>query len=224
MKKIFLVAGLVVAGCGGGSAPKADAPKTEASSAPKPVASVDDEDGITPEVKAQVAAAVPVTHNADGTISLENLLKPGAPASDFPKPSMSDADCTKGVGFSGESAKDYATLTGKCGAPTGLKEYVKTVTGKFDATHTHDSYVFKMVGGYCYRFFAVADSGVKNVDIRVQRPEGALISVATSKNFIAIMNPDGVWCKTHDREFRLVVETSAGAGNYTFGVWARPKP
>ena len=223
MKKI-LVAVLVVAGCGGQSAPKADAPKTEASSAPKPAASLDDEDGITPEVKAQVAAAVPVVHNADGSITLENLLKLGAPASDFPKSTTADAECTKALSISGESAKDYSTITGKCGAPTGLKEYVKTVTGKFDATHTHDTYVFKMAGGFCYRFFAVADSTVKTIDIRVQRPEGALISVATSKNFVAIMNPDGVWCKTHDREFRLVVETGGGQGNYTFGVWARPKP
>jgi hypothetical protein len=71
--------------------------------------------------------------------------------------------------------------------------------------------------------FAVADDTVKGIKIRVQRPNGALLSMAASKSFVTILNPDGTWCKNRDREFRLIVESGGGAGGYTFGIWARPK-
>jgi len=226
MRNLAIGIVLLSISCGGSKTQPTTPEGTSTTTKSSASAASDDDDELSPETKAAVAAASaspPVTA-ADGSIVLELLLKPGASASEFPKATAKDADCNKGLGFAGESKKDYDMLLGKCGGPTGLKEYVKTVTGKLDAKHLRDVYTFKMVGGYCYRFFAVADDTVSNLDIRVQRPEGALVSIAASKNFVAIMNPDRVWCKTHDREFRLVVETSAGKGNYTFGVWARPKP
>jgi hypothetical protein len=119
--------------------------------------------------------------------------------------------------------KDYDAVIGSCGGPTGMKEYTRKVTGRFDDGHHRDTYVFKMLGGYCYRFFAVADKGVANIDIRVERPDGALVSMDQTHGPVAIMDPHEPWCKTHDREFRLVVETTSGSGRYAFGVWARPK-
>jgi hypothetical protein len=210
---------LLALGCGGSKAP----PTTSGPIASSTAAAEDEE--ISPAAKAAVASASaspPVT-SADGSIILELLVKPGDGASEFPMASAKDAECTKGIGYTGKSDKDYEALTGKCGAPTGLKGYAKKVTGKLDEKHLRDVYTFKMAGGFCYRFFAVADDTVDNLDIRVQRPEGGLVSIAASKNFVAIMDPDRVWCKTHDREFRLVVETSSGHGSYSFGVWARPK-
>lgn len=177
-----------------------------------------DED-VPPASKAAAASGTAVAlTSADGSVILEPL-----PATDYPKASVKDADCSKGIGYTGNASKDYAELTSKCGAPTGLKEYAKTVTGKFDGSHLRDVYTFKMKGGFCYRFFAVADDTVTGLDVRVQRPEGDLVSMAASKSFVTIMDPDRVWCKTHDCEFRLVVETTSGKGNYSFGVWARPK-
>ncbi|MGZ3418800.1 MAG: hypothetical protein ACXWUG_22080 [Polyangiales bacterium] len=233
MQTRAIIGGLLAVGvlgaCGGGaSAPAASAPPAPAAPAAKegsPAATTPapDDDEVHPDTKAAVASSKASPTTADGNLLLENLLKPGAPLADFPKATVKDADCSKGIGYTGNAAKDYVELTSKCGAPTGLKEYAKTVSGKLDSKHPRDTYVFKMAGGFCYRFFAVADDTISNLDIRVQRPEGALVSIAASKNFVAIMDPDRVWCKTHDRDFRLVVETSAGQGNYKFGVWARPK-
>lgn len=175
-------------------------------------------------MKATVAAQpdAPALH-ADGSIVLDNLFTPSLKAADFPKAVAKDTDCNANLGFTGTAAKDYPELTAKCGTGTGMREFVKTVTGSLDEKHRRDIYAFKMAGGFCYRFFAVADDTVRGIKIAVQRPEGALLSMAASKNFVAIMNPDGTWCKTKDREFRLVVESLAGSGKYSFGVWARPK-
>lgn len=208
-------------GCGGSSGAQVEAPKNSAT--------VDDE-GVSPSTKAAVAAAQSSTAslakpNADGTITLEPLMSAPDPsaAASFPKQTASDAECFKSVGLTGKSSADYDALIAACGAPTGCKEFVRHVVGKLDDAHHRDTYVLKMLGGYCYRFFAVGDETLGNVDIRVERPDGALVSIDQSKQSIAILDPDATWCKTHDREFHVVVEAK-GAGGYALGIWARPKP
>ena len=174
----------------------------------------------TSKAAAAAATASPTTPGAP--IPLENQLgKP--PPKDFPAKKNDDASCAGSPALTGKNDKDYAALTDACGTGAGMKPFVKTVTGKLDDKHLRDVYDFKMLGGYCYRFFAVADAGISNIDVRVQRPGGALVSIDSTKGPIAVMDPDRPWCKTHDREFTLTVETTGGKGNYTFGIWARPK-
>ena len=170
---------------------------------------------------AAAATASPVAPGAP--IALEYLLaKP--PPRDFPAKKNDDATCAQQPALTGKNDKDYAALTDACGTGTGMKPFAKAVTGTLDEKqHLRDTYDFKMIGGYCYRFFAVADAGIQNIDVRVQRPDGALVSIDSTKGPIAVMDPDRAWCKTHDREFNLVVETTGGKGSYTFGIWARPK-
>jgi hypothetical protein len=214
---MLFVSLVAVVSCGGGKEATSPSGPATAGTGEKAASHADDE--VPPASKAAAAAGTAVAlTNTDGSM----MLEPVATAS-YPKGTVKDADCSKGIGYTGTASKDYAELTSKCGAPTGLTEYVKTVTGKFDGSHLRDVYTFKMKGGFCYRFFAVADDSVTGLDVRVQRPEGGLVSMASSKAFVTIMDPDRVWCKTHDREFRLVVETTGGKGNYSFGVWARPK-
>ncbi len=210
------VIALLLLGCGSSNA------TTAASKSPPPVTAADDDDEVPEPMKA-TATAEPKGHDVheDGSVIFENLFKAGAAG--FPKAVTSDAECSKGVGYTGSSAKDYSELTDKCGTGTGMKEFVTRHAGKLDEKHPSETYAFKMLGGFCYRFFAVADDTVKGIKIRVQRPGGALLSIAASKSFVTMMNPDSVWCKKKDREFRLVVESGGGQGSYTFGIWARPK-
>ncbi|CAN5309741.1 hypothetical protein BH09MYX1_BH09MYX1_33580 [soil metagenome] len=235
----LLFTSIVAVGCGGSKPPPSTAdtsatasaaPSAAASTAPSASATAatasTDEDDVDPAAKTAIAAAggSPGATATGASLTLDLLVHPPARAADFPKASATDAECNKGMTFTGGSVVDYDRLVGKCGTPTGLKEYVKKVTGKLDATHMHDKYAFHMAGGFCYRFFAVADKTVTNVTIRIQRKSGDLVSIASSRNFISIMDPDTTWCKTHDRDFDIIVETSAGQGNYAFGIWARPKP
>jgi hypothetical protein len=225
---------MVAMGCGGakpaetalpssGAGALASAPSASvvAVAAPSPGAESEDEE-ISPASKAAAAAATPAPLPNGAPIPFENLLGMPAPT-DFPAKQASDATCFTTVPLTGQNDKDYAALTDKCGAGTGMKPFIKAVKGKLGDKHLRDVYDFKMLGGYCYRFFAVADESISNVDIRVQKPSGAIVSVDSTKGPIAILDPDRPWCKKHDREFSIVVETAGGSGNYTFGIWARPK-
>jgi hypothetical protein len=220
--RVALFLSLLAVACGGKTTTATTpAPATNGSTAAD---NNDDDDPPPPSSSAvaEAAAAPPVTA-ADGSTVLENLIKKETPASAFPKATTTDAACSKGIGYTGASLKDYPELAKQCGTGTGMNEFVKPVVGKLGPGHPHDVYAFKMLGGFCYRFFAVGDDSLQGIKIRVQRPEGALLSMAASKSFVAIMNPDNTWCKNKDREFRLVVETNGGQGSYKFGVWARPK-
>ena len=91
------------------------------------------------------------------------------------------------------------------------------------SSHAQDTYSFRMLGGYCYRFFVVGDPGLDVIDVRVHRPNGALLSMVETKQGVAILDPKEPWCKKHDRDFQVVIEARSGSkGGYSFGIWARP--
>jgi hypothetical protein len=214
--QMTFVAAFSLAACGGGSAPPP--------AAPAPTTPAEDD---RPASAATAAPNAPArAPDAAAVIPLEGLMEKLAPgaARGFPRATARDRDCMQAVGLAGEAGKDYDALAAACGAGTGMKEYVRRAAGKFDASHRRDTYRLNMVGGLCYRFFAVADGSVDKLTIRVERPNGALVSTIQSKEPVAILDPGEPWCKTHDREFHVVVEAAgSGAGRYAFGIWARPR-
>lgn len=214
--------------CGGSQAAPATTPP------PSPAASSsahDETEGLSPETHKAVAEAkaeqsAPVTTHGDGPVALPNLFgKPSpAEAKSFPKATNTDAGCVGKIGIGGKHDEDYQEVAAQCGTGTGMKEYTSKATGHIGPKHPRDVYSFKMLGGLCYRFFAVGDSSIANINIRIERPDGSLLSIDATKQPVAILDPDRAWCKTHDRDFRVVVETTGqGEGDYAFGIWARPK-
>jgi hypothetical protein len=202
----------------GGSKPEPVQPKP-------PPAETHEED--TDEVSASAKAAAAAAPKNEAPVStggpLDALFDKTVKKADFPKKTVKDGECLRQADLVGKADKDYEAITAKCGAPTGMKEYTKKASGNLDGKKPRDIYRVKMAGGFCYRFWAVADKEIADIDIRVQTPKGALVSIDQSKHSVAVLDPDEPWCKTHDREFDFVVETQGGKGAYVFGVWARPK-
>jgi hypothetical protein len=143
----------------------------------------------------------------------------------FPKKTVNDRDCWASLGVSGQHDKDYQTIVNACGTPAGLVEYAKPVTGRLHSKHDpRDVYTLKLLGGYCYRYFAVADSGIADLDVLIQKPGGALVGDDKTSSPVAIIESDQPWCLDEDQtlEFHVKVD-GEGTGGYVFGVWARPK-
>jgi hypothetical protein len=153
------------------------------------------------------------------------LLTKSTPRSTFPKATSGDRECWQAVGLTGKNDADYAAITSRCGAPTGLAEYAKPVTGKLHSVHDkRDSYTLKLLGGMCYRYFGVADAGINDLDILVEKPNGALVADDKQSSPVAIVDADKTWCMDQDGEYNFQVQVhGTGKGGYTFGVWAKPK-
>ncbi len=230
---LFLFATL--AACGGAK-PDAQTPADA-----KPVASADkpadkpadakpadakpgDKPAPTDKYAAAEAAAHDDPNEKEGPITLAPLVAKGTPKSAFPKQSVGDHDCLKEMPFTGKHQADFKALTDKCGTPTGMMEYTKPHEGRLHhKLDKRDHFQLKVNKGMCYRYFAVADDGIKDIDIIVLK-KGALLAMDKTEHPIAIIDTDKLWCVDEDMELDFGVEVDgAGAGNYMFGVWTRPK-
>ncbi|MGH7436508.1 MAG: hypothetical protein ACRENE_12615, partial [Polyangiaceae bacterium] len=143
----------------------------------------------------------------------------------FPAATMNEQACWQTMGLSGTAKKDYEALTAKCGASTGAVEYVKPALGKLHEKHDkRDTFVVPIQGGLCYRFFGVADSSIKDLDVLIEKKGGALVGDDKTNGPVAIIESDKAWCIDRDGVYNFLVEIDGqGQGDYVFGIWARKK-
>jgi hypothetical protein len=164
-------------------------------------------------------------HEKDGPIEMTSLLPKNPPKTLFPKSTIGDHECFQGLAFTGNHKTDYAALVEKCGTPTGMVKAVEAAEGHLHAKKDQrDVFSLDVKKGLCYRYFAVADNGIADIDILVQKPNGALLATDKTTQPIAIINTGEPWCVTdYDQKLHFAVEVDGhGAGHYTFGVWVRP--
>ena len=195
--------------------------------APDPSAPGAAQAGASPTSGAGGTAEAPYedTTESSGPVSMTVEIAKGTPKSSFPKKTADEASCWRSVSPTGQAQKDFSSLTAACGQPTGLLEYAKPVTGKLHATKDkRDTYALDLQKGLCYRYFAVADQGITDLDILVQKPGGALVADDKQNGPVAIIESDKTWCMDEDARYEFHVEIDGpGTGGYVFGVWARPK-
>jgi hypothetical protein len=142
----------------------------------------------------------------------------------FPKATAGERECWQSVMLTGVARTDFDALIAHCGTPTGSVEYARPSMGKLHhLKDKRDTYVVHIQGGLCYRFFGVADASIENLDILIQRTNGALVGEDRTHGPVAIIDTDKVWCMDRDDEYQFNVQIGGeGTGNYVFGVWARP--
>lgn len=161
-----------------------------------------------------------------GTVSIDTLVP--APSSSSPQPypdqKVGYGTCWKTIGLTGQYNTDYDALIAACGTPTGMVRYTAPLTGVLDQTHKQDTYKVKLYGGLCYRALGAGDSTLSDLDIRIQKLDGALIADEMGRQPIAIVDDVKAWCQKSDEDvdFLLVVD-GPGNGRYEFGIWAAPK-
>ncbi|MEO8874642.1 MAG: hypothetical protein ABI461_03565 [Polyangiaceae bacterium] len=220
---------LLVVACGGSTPPAAPSPSstppTADSSTTAASGSAAAAGGAAP-----LASDDPGEHEADETesadpIPMAALVSKSTPKSSFPKAKIGDHECWQNTALQGKTREDFQTIIDKCGTPTGLVEYAKPVIGKLHSkADKRDTYILKLMGGYCYRYFAVGDGSIKDLDILVLKPSGALVAADKTDEPFAIIDSGNTWCMDTDAEYHFAIEVDGvGKGTYEFGVWAKPK-
>jgi hypothetical protein len=158
-----------------------------------------------------------------GTVTLAPLV---ATAAGFKHPSASTdlRTCWQSIGLQGTYDGDFTAVENGCGTPTGLVRYTDSQDGYFDQTHKEDTYEVKFLGGLCYGFFAVGDSTLADVDIRIHKLDGAVVSFDNTVQPVAIISEDDAWCVQDDTTYdvKLVLD-GKGNGRYRFAIWVGQK-
>jgi hypothetical protein len=213
-----LVALFSVAACGGPTAPPAAPPAP-----PAPVAEA-------PPPPPALPAALPSSddddpnESADPIALVPEITRPWD-KSTFPAKLGDEEKCWQTINVSGDAQKDYDSLTASCGAPLGLREYAKPAHGHLHSVKDkRDTFSIKLLKGLCYRYFAVGDSGIKDIDILVEKKGNVLVGDDKQNGPVAIIDASKSWCMNEDAEYFFNVEVDGeGHGKYVFGTWARPK-
>jgi hypothetical protein len=235
MRFSLLVPLLLAAGCGDKKAPETPHAEPTSSGAPTPSATAPTTTHPATTTSAAPSATASAKPHADDpvpddpnesavAIEMKPLFDKKVAKTAFPKATAKDGDCWKTVAITGDHRKDFASLVDKCGTPTGLAEYAKPADGHLHHVHDkRDTFTLKLASGFCYRYFAVADAGIKDIDILVEKVGGAIVADNQSGP-VAIIEGDKPWCMTEDITYEFHIEVDGvGKGRYTFGVWARPK-
>jgi hypothetical protein len=206
-------------------APPVAASPPAASAAPMPAASTSP--AHAPPAPPQVAVGTPAPDGVvydqteDPTHLTPLFAKGSSPA--FPAATISEQDCWQTISVSGAARKDYESIIAKCGASTGSVEYVRPTQGKLHHKHDkRDTFIVPIHGGYCYRFFGVADSSIADLDILIEKNGGDLVGDDKTNGPVAIIESDKAWCIESDGVYNFLVEVDGeGHGDYVFGIWAR---
>jgi hypothetical protein len=221
----------ICAACGGSESPPPVSPPS--APPPPPVETIAVAVTPVPASSSPAAPQAPTADDADPPLDDPNestgpialVLELDKAKARFPKKTKPDAQCWAEVAATGDHTKDYAAIVGACGAPTGLAEYAKPVEGKLHhARDPEDVFTMPVRAGYCYRYFAIADATIADLDLLIEKKGGALVGDDKTNGPFAIIDADEPWCQNEDQdvEFHLKVD-GPGKGGYTFGVWARPK-
>jgi hypothetical protein len=188
-----------------------------------------------PVVEAPTAAAAPPSalpasddddpdESSDPIALTPEITRPWDKAK-FPPKSGDEAKCWQTINVSGNAQQDFDALVTNCGAPMGLAEYVKPAHGHLHSVKDkRDTFSMKLLKGLCYRYFAVGDSGIKDIDILVEKKGNVLVGDDKQTGPVAIIDAGKPWCMTEDAEYFFNIEVDGeGKGKYVFGTWARPK-
>jgi hypothetical protein len=116
-------------------------------------------------------------------------------------------------------AADLERLAFTCSAPRGFTAAAPLHTASQKATDRAERLVLRVRKGRCYRLFAVADRGVRDLDVSILAPDGRLVAADVSKDAWSVVPPRAPWCPDEEGPFAIDVSVADGEGSYALGLW-----
>jgi hypothetical protein len=207
------IAGLSALGtqaCGGAQKPPEAPPAASASAAPSaaPAASS----------AAPVASAAPST-----SASAAPAPPPPNPGSKkaTKKNDASWASCHQSFKASNkEVSKDVEAMAKSCAAATKMKPVGKTLTGKQGDQDPPQSFPLKAEANHCYRVYAQAADGIKDLDLAIKDSAGAIAGEDSTDDPSPVVLEDGAVCFTEADAATVVVAVGMGKGAYAVQIWS----
>lgn len=142
-----------------------------------------------------------------------------------PKPSVDRfgdpfwSTCYKGFHPDEGPASDLERLAFACSAPRGFNAVSSLHAATQKASDRAERLVVRVRPGRCYRLFAVAGAGVRDLDVAILAPDGRLVGADLSKDAWSVVPPRGPWCPDEEGPFAIDVSVADGEGSYVIGLW-----
>lgn len=127
--------------------------------------------------------------------------------------------CYKDFRLTEGPAADLERLAFTCSAPRGFGAVAPLHAASQKAADRAERLVVRVRPGRCYRLFAVAGSGVRDLDVSILAPDGRLVAADLSKDAWSVVPPRGPWCPDEEGPFAIDVSVADGEGDYVIGLW-----
>ncbi len=201
---------LATAACGGGDQQPPVTPPAPPASTPAPV------------VEAPSASAAPV-ETATASASAATPPPPPVPTSAVAtvKTDASWAGCHQSYkAKKGDVSRDVAAMADGCKAATKLRPQGKTLTGKQADQDPPQSFPFEAKANHCYRVYAQASEGIKDLDVVVKDSAQILVGQDSTDDPSPVVQEDGAVCFSKDDKATVIVSVGMGKGNYALQIWS----
>jgi hypothetical protein len=201
---------VLVAACGGGESPP---PATPPSAPTDPVAAASAPPApapATPDSAPAAASATPTPPPAPADTSSHLAHAKHDPAW---------AACHQSVKVAASAEASVAALARSCAKATGLKPLGRPIVATQDASGgAPASYPLRAKAGKCYRVFAHADKGVKDLDIAIIDSAGGIAAEDNTDAPSAVVVDDGAVCFQVDDAAAVAVRVETGKGKYAIEI------
>jgi hypothetical protein len=107
-----------------------------------------------------------------------------------------------------------------CAAATKMKPVGKTLTGKQGDQDPPQSFPLKAEANHCYRVYAQAAVGIKDLDLAIKDSAGAIAGEDSTDDPSPVVLEDGAVCFTEADAATVVVAVGMGKGAYAVQIWS----
>jgi hypothetical protein len=207
----FVVASTNLAACGGEAPPPAAPAASSANEAPSAAAA--------PSASAPASAAPAETASAAPPPAPAPPTTP-ASAKVTTKNDPAWATCHQSYEAKNkEVSKDVAAMAKACEKVTKMKIVGKTLTGKQADKDQPQSFPLKAQANRCYRVYAQAAEGIKDLDLAIKDSTGAIAAEDSTDDPIPVIFEDGAVCFKEADAATVVVSVGMGTGAYAVQIW-----
>jgi hypothetical protein len=196
-----------MAACGGADQPPPLSPAAPPASAPLAIASPQTPSASPAPTDTTSAAATP----------------PAAPTSAVATVKSDDSwvDCHRSYKAKlNDVSKDVAAMAASCKSVTKLTQVGSTLKGKQGDNDPPQTFPLDAKGGHCYRAYAQASDGIKDLDLIVKDSAGIVIGQDSTDDPSPVAMEYGALCFSKDDKASIVIAVGAGKGDYAIQIWS----
>lgn len=106
-----------------------------------------------------------------------------------------------------------------CEKPTKMKLLGKTLMGKQADQDKPQSFPLEAKANHCYRVYAQAVDGIKDLDLVVKDSAGVVVGQDSTDDPSPVVLEGGAVCFTKDDKASVVVSVGMGSGAYAVQIW-----
>jgi len=117
-------------------------------------------------------------------------------------------------------SKDVAAMAASCKSVTKLTQVGSTLKGKQADNDPPQTFPLDAKAGHCYRAYAQASDGIKDLDLIVKDSSGIVIGQDSTDDPSPVAMEYGAICFSKDDKATIVIAVGAGKGDYAVQVWS----